>query len=344
MNVKKIMSIFQSFYVDVSIEELTLTLPISFVKRFEYTQMTFHKESFLLIKEKRRGSLSSFVTQARTMGEKANMDVVLVFSKLSDSEKKQLLQARVPFVDFKGNLFFPPLGLVLNANDTEIPKELTPSEQLTWIAFLLTKGQKVVNVDLLSQVTGLPNSTIYRCLRTFKALYWLNKQNKLYTYTVSKKELFLKSVSCLFNPKEKRGCSCLIKRGDVVVLYLPFPTISSDLAVKNHMYICIDNSMTKNKELVKNQTFKPALLTRRLVKNFMIEEPDLARNPFTRPTLIDLDKVFMLDNTVIPTSYLARRRRNVSEELYEEILDHLVQPRLISLNKSEFMQLNPGTY
>ena len=66
-------------------------------------------------------------------------------------------------------------------------KELTPSEQLTWIAFLLTKGQKVVDVDLLSQVTGLPNSTIYRCLRTFKALYWLNKQNKLYTYTVSKK-------------------------------------------------------------------------------------------------------------------------------------------------------------
>lgn len=55
MNVKKIMSIFQSFYVDVSIEELTLTLPISFVKKFEYTQMTFHKESFLLIKEKRRG-------------------------------------------------------------------------------------------------------------------------------------------------------------------------------------------------------------------------------------------------------------------------------------------------
>lgn len=38
MNVKKIMSIFQSFYVDVSIEELTLTLPISFVKRFEYIQ------------------------------------------------------------------------------------------------------------------------------------------------------------------------------------------------------------------------------------------------------------------------------------------------------------------
>ena len=51
-----------------------------------------------------------------------------------------------------------------------------------------------------------------------------------------------------------KGCPCLIKRGDVVALYLPFPTISSDLAVKNHMYICIDNSMTKNKELVKNQT------------------------------------------------------------------------------------------
>ena len=205
MNFKKIISIFQSFYINVSVEKIALTLPISFEKRFQYVQMKFHKESFLLIKEKRRGSLDSFVTQARIMGEKASMDVILVFSKLSDIEKKQLLQARVPFVDFKGNLFFPPLGLVLNANDdVAASKELTPSEQLTWIAFLLTKGQKVVDVDLLSQITGLPNSTIYRCLRTFKTLNWLNKPNKLYTYTASKKELFLKSESFLFNPIKKR--------------------------------------------------------------------------------------------------------------------------------------------
>ena len=205
MNVKKIISIFQSFYINVSVEKIALTLPISFEKRFQYVQMKFHKESFLLIKEKRRGSLNSFVTQARTMGRKASMDVILVFSKLSDNEKKQLLQARVPFVDFKGNLFFPPLGLALNANDdVATSKELTPSEQLTWIAFLLTKGQKVVDVDLLSQITGLPNSTIYRCLRTFKTLNWLNKPNKLYAYTASKKELFLKSESFLFNPIKKR--------------------------------------------------------------------------------------------------------------------------------------------
>ena len=205
MNVKKIISIFQSFYINVSVEKIALTLPISFEKRFQYAKMKFNKESFLLIKEKRRGSLNSFVTQARTMGRKASMDVILVFTKLSDNEKKQLLQARVPFVDFKGNLFFPPLGLALNANDDiEVFKELTPSEQLTWIAFLLTKGQKVVDVDLLSQITGLPNSTIYRCLRTFKTLNWLNKPNKLYTYTASKKELFLKSESFLFNPIKKR--------------------------------------------------------------------------------------------------------------------------------------------
>ena len=205
MNVKKIISIFQSFYINVSVEKIALTLPISFEKRFQYAKMKFNKESFLLIKEKRRGSLNSFVTQARTMGRKASMDVILVFTKLSDNEKKQLLQARVPFVDFKGNLFFPPLGLALNANDdVEVFKELTPSEQLTWIAFLLTKGQKVVDVDLLSQITGLPNSTIYRCLRTFKTLNWLNKPNKLYTYNASKKELFLKSESFLFNPIKKR--------------------------------------------------------------------------------------------------------------------------------------------
>lgn len=87
MNVQKIISIFQSFYINVSVEKIALTLPISFEKRFQYVQMKFHKESFLLIKEKRRGSLDSFVTQARIMGEKVSMDVILVFSKLSDIEK-----------------------------------------------------------------------------------------------------------------------------------------------------------------------------------------------------------------------------------------------------------------
>ncbi|HGK9517845.1 TPA: hypothetical protein ACJ89R_000892 [Streptococcus pneumoniae] len=184
MNVKKIMSIFQSFYVDVSIEELTLTLPISFVKKFGYTQMTFHKESFLLIKEKRRGSLSSFVTQARTMGDKANMDVVLVFSKLSDGEKKQLLQARVPFVDFKGNLFFPTLGLVLNANDTEVPKELIPSEQLTWIAFLLPDGDikqiKSVSNLLYGGAYALSHSTfLAETDENTSYVIWQRKFNQL---------------------------------------------------------------------------------------------------------------------------------------------------------------------
>lgn len=87
MNIKKIISIFQSFYINVSVEKIALTLPISFEKRYQYAKMKFHKESFLLIKEKRRGSLNSFVTQARTMGRKASMDVILVFSKLSDNEK-----------------------------------------------------------------------------------------------------------------------------------------------------------------------------------------------------------------------------------------------------------------
>lgn len=254
MNVQKIISIFQSFYINVSVEKIALTLPISFEKRFQYVQMKFYKESFLLIKEKRRGSLDSFVTQARIMGEKASMDVILVFSKLSDIEKKQLLQARVPFADFKGNLFFPPLGLVLNANDDVVAsKELTPSEQLTWIAFLLTKGQKEVDVDMLSQVTGLPNSTIYRCLRTFKTLDWLNKPNKLYTYTASKKELFLKSESYLFNPIKKRlllpdvdlknikSASRLLYGGTYALSYLTFLAESDE----NSSYVISQRQFNK---------------------------------------------------------------------------------------------------
>ena len=178
----------------------------------------------------------------------------MVFTNISHIEKKQLLQARVPFADFKGNLFFPPLGLVLNANDDVVAsKELTPSEQLTWIAFLLTKGQKEVDVDMLSQVTGLPNSTIYRCLRTFKTLDWLNKPNKLYTYTASKKELFLKSESYLFNPIKKRlllpnvdlenikSASRLLYGGTYALSYLTFLAESDE----NSSYVISQRQFNK---------------------------------------------------------------------------------------------------
>ena len=122
----------------------------------------------------------------------------------------------------------------MNANDdVATSKELTPSEQLTWIAFLLTKGQKVVDVDMLSQVTGLPNSTIYRCLRTFKALDWLNKPKKLYTYTASKKELFLNQTTYLIQSykrlllpdvdlKNIKSASRLLYGGTYALSYLTF--------------------------------------------------------------------------------------------------------------------------
>ncbi len=52
----------------------------------------------------------------------------------------------------------------------------------------------------------------------------------------------------------------------------------------------------------------------------------------------------MLDNTVIPTSYLARRRRNVSEIVREEI--GLLSPTTADFAEqvSEFITLTRNTY
>lgn len=135
----------------------------------------------------------------------------------------------------------------------------------------------------------------------------------------------------------------MINQRDVAILYMPFPSIHSHLAFNKHMYICLSNS-PHVKEFVKNQTFKPYHLTGKVVKNFLIEEADSSRNPFIRTTLIDLDKVFVLDNVVVPLHYLTHIRRDIASSLYQQIIDNLHSPQLIRINKQEFIHLNPDCY
>jgi len=110
----------------------------------------------------------------------------------------------------------------------------------------------------------------------------------------------------------------LINEKDVVTMRVPFPSISSTLAVQAHMYICLKSG--NDKEFLKCQTFKPAhMVAHKPPYNYIKETPDISRNPFNYITTIDCDKAFCVSNVTVSPDLLARSRKNVSSELFTEI-------------------------
>ena len=107
MNSDKILNIFEAFHFSVSLSPVELHLPIVFHKKYEFMQLLINGEKFLLIKEKRTGSLENFVKQAKGIQKQTGLAVILVFNKLSDVQKKQLLQIAVPYLDYHENIYFP---------------------------------------------------------------------------------------------------------------------------------------------------------------------------------------------------------------------------------------------
>lgn len=126
----------------------------------------------------------------------------------------------------------------------------------------------------------------------------------------------------------------LISRDDVVRIRMPFPNVHSGLAVKAHMYITRDNKY----DLIKAQTFKASVVAR--VDNYLIERPNIDRNPFIRPTLIDLDKIFCLRGIELLDSLKTSIRPNVCLELSQLIDSNLSEHDSLNIPIDNFLSLN----
>lgn len=140
-----------------------------------------------------------------------------------------------------------------------------------------------------------------------------------------------------------KGCYLLIDIKQVITMKIPFPTISSDLATSPHMYICLEKSEL-NKTFVKCQTLKPHHLGKNKPPFYrIIEKPNINRNPFRRTTLIDCDKLFLTDNVRISNSLLAEDRKDVCDDLFEDIKSLTNRPTIEKhLLESEILvKLNP---
>lgn len=116
------------------------------------------------------------------------------------------------------------------------------------------------------------------------------------------------------------GWYWLIDKADVITMRVPFPNINSSLALKSHMYICIQNG--NNKEFIKCQRFKITHILAGLPPNqYLIEEPNINRNPFIKTTIIDCDKSFCVSCVIIDKKLLATR--NVCNELLDSVMEKI---------------------
>lgn len=133
----------------------------------------------------------------------------------------------------------------------------------------------------------------------------------------------------------------MIDQADVVTMRVPFPQIESSLAVKAHMYVCVQNGT--HKKFIKCQTFKPLHIAKtKPPYQYLIEPANIKRNPFMNKTTIDCDKAFCLDNVTIDKSLLTKRRKDVCEDLFGEIQEKTEHVAFLEelLDSSHFLYLN----
>lgn len=133
----------------------------------------------------------------------------------------------------------------------------------------------------------------------------------------------------------------MINRKDVVRIRLPFPDISSDLAINPHMYIChhVEDTTVR---FVKCQTLKPYMLSSAVMKHYWDESPDINRNPFKRLTRIDCDKEFF----TTAVKYGDELKTTVRPDVCDDVMRHVDSELLCDgyysnhINEKELLSLN----
>ena len=139
---------------------------------------------------------------------------------------------------------------------------------------------------------------------------------------------------------EKGGLS-LIKERDVIRVKVPFPSIDSDLAVQAHMYICGQDS-APNYGFIKCQTLKPYMINSDIIAHYIDEPANINRNPFSRTSRIDCDKLFTTKSVRYDDGLKTTKRPDVCQDLYDIVKKELSTDGydIIEVNEDELVSLN----
>lgn len=133
----------------------------------------------------------------------------------------------------------------------------------------------------------------------------------------------------------------MINRKDVIRLTIPFPDMSSGLAVKAHMYICRENNRNDVK-LIKCQSLKPYMLYKHDIQHYWDESADINRNPFSHTTRIDCDKEFVTHHVGYQDRLKTTSRPDVCDDVIRHVEDELEKDgyQQIEMDEDDLLLLN----
>ncbi len=209
MNEKKITSIFNAIGLEVSFNSIMINLPRLFDAKYHLTEAHVYpingekNISLLMINEKRKGSIDRFIEQSIVLKEKLEMQICLVFTEISNDTRKLLLKARIPFLDYRGNLFLPELGMLLQENLDVVQKnsqKFSPSEQAILISILLYMEGNSIDLKEVEQASRVSVPTVYRTINKFIENGWINSGFNDYSLNRTRVEIFEEAKEHLNNP------------------------------------------------------------------------------------------------------------------------------------------------
>lgn len=133
----------------------------------------------------------------------------------------------------------------------------------------------------------------------------------------------------------------MIKEQDVIRMRVPFPNISSNLALNAHMYIC-GKDTAPHYGFIKCQTLKPYMLNKRIITHYVDEAANATRNPFSRTSCIDCDKLFVSYAVHYDDRLKTTTRPDICGELYHKVKTTLTSHdyKTIAMDEEKLVALN----
>lgn len=126
----------------------------------------------------------------------------------------------------------------------------------------------------------------------------------------------------------------MIDKSNIIKLFIPYPTISDDLAKVRHMYVVESLQYT----LFNIQTAKPNLVRQKVINNFVVLEPG-KETPVRRRSYVGMDVRLILNGVII--SDQAKTAVGLSKEIFDDIVQHSLNVKKNkNISTAELLLLN----
>lgn len=108
-----------------------------------------------------------------------------------------------------------------------------------------------------------------------------------------------------------------------------------------HMYIC-GKDTAPHYGFIKCQTLKPYMLNKRIIIHYVDEAANAMRNPFSRTSRIDCDKLFVSYSVHYDDRLKTTTRPDICRELYHKVKQTLTSHdyKTIAMDEEKLVELN----